>query len=97
MSDTFLRRVRITYHGLEWHVSGYYQPPQKQVLYEKNGDPGDPGSPADLIDAEIWILQDHSESDEMADILTQKAIDTIIDRALEAMEEEDRYGPDIPF
>jgi hypothetical protein len=33
----------------------------------------------------------------MADILTQKAIDTIIDRALEYMEEEDRCGTDIPF
>lgn len=83
-------RVTVTYHGIDWTVAGYYQPEQKAVMYKKNGDPGEPGFPSDLIDAEIWIKQDNDESDEMQDILTQKAKDIIISRALEQISESEK-------
>ena len=79
------RRTSVMYHGLQWVVEGFYVRGETARLYEKNGDPGTPGVASDLLDATITI----ANSDEMSDILTQDAVDTIINRALETFDDPD--------
>ena len=92
-TSTYLPRKRqsttITYHNLNWHVSGVYTPGRPARAYLANGDPGYPAEPSELDDITITLRQAHGESDEMSDVLNDMAQDKLIELALAEFDDPD--------
>lgn len=93
------RQTTVTYHGIDWTVEGNYLKGEAPTPYEKNGDPGNPGSASDLDDVIIEIICKQGQfvrrSDEMSDILTDAAKAKIIEAALEEFDDPDFAA--VPF
>jgi hypothetical protein len=85
----------VYYCGIRWEVEGDYTKGRPAKFYLPNGDPGYPAEPSELENVAITIKQGNNESDELTMVLHADAVLTIIDRALENIDDDD--GIEVPF
>lgn len=90
------RSTTVIYHGINWRVEGVYRRGRPARYYLKNGDPGYPAEPSELLDVCIFAEGRHGHSDDMQDILTMEAQDKLVDWALEQFDDHDQTE-DIPW
>jgi hypothetical protein len=90
------RRCTVDYCGIRWEVEGEYNKGRPAMFHLPNGDPGYPAEPSELFDVNICIKQDNATSDDLQNVLLVDAVQTLIDRALVILDEDDT-GVEIPF
>jgi hypothetical protein len=88
----------VTFHGLQWHISGVYTPGRPAKFYLANGDPGYPAEPSELDEITITLRQKYGESDEMSDVLNDDAQDKLIELALAEMDDPSFWSDEeVPY
>lgn len=79
----------IPYCDGPFYVDYSYSPATPDVLTCRNGDPGEPGEPADV---DFQKIAARPEGDDLYEILSESAIDNLIDAVIEY--EESQSGSD---
>lgn len=79
----------IPYCDGPFYVDYSYYPATPDVLTRRNGDPGEPG---DAADVDFHKIAARPEGDDLYEILSESAIDNLIDAVIEY--EESQSGPD---
>ena len=82
-------RTTVDFDGIEFEVEGWYERGRPAKFYLKNGDPGYPAEPSDLFDATIRAKVGSYYTPELTDVLSEHAVEKIIELALANMDDPD--------
>jgi hypothetical protein len=83
------QRTIVYFCGHTFEVEGWYERGRPAEFYEKNGEPGHPADPSDLFDATIRLKVGNYRAPDMTDILSDHALEKILDLARANMDDPD--------
>lgn len=93
------QRTLVDFAGLTFEVEGWYTRGRPAKYHLANGDPGYPAEPSDLFDVTIKLAVRHEHgnggyyySADLNDVLSEHAVDQIIDLARANMDDPDYHA-----
>ena len=86
--------LSVSVDGILFLVEGEYTPGTQDKLYCRNGDPGEPGDPAELEIESIW-LGDQDITEFLTPEQTKKIQESAEIKAVEEYDQDDERGYDV--